>query len=49
MLTIFKNRKRTQLFLRLLSKKLETNICITILYKTLNIFINIRLLISSIN
>jgi len=49
MLTTFKNKKKTQLFLRLLSKRLETNIRITILYKALDIFIDVRLLISSTN
>ncbi len=49
MLTTFKNKKRTQLFLRLLSKRFETNTRIIVLYKALNIFIDIKLLVSSIN
>ncbi len=38
-----------QLFLRLLFRRLKTNTRITILYKALNILIDIKLLISSIN
>ncbi len=49
MLTIFKNRKKTQLFLRFLSKRLETSIRIIVLYKALNILIDIKLSISLIN
>ena len=49
MLITFKNKKRTQLSLRLLSKQLKTNTRITILYKALDILIDIKLLISSTN
>jgi len=46
---MLKNKKRTQLFLRLLSRKLKTSIRIIILYEASNIFVNVKLLISSTN
>ncbi len=49
MLITFNNKKKTQLFLYFLSKRLETSIRIIVLYKVLNILINIKLLISLIN
>ena len=44
-----RNRKKTQLFLSALTRKLETRAHVTVSYEALNILVDIELSISSIN